>query len=131
MFFSLSTEIRFNPMTAQLESTEFYAKDLIDALAKEGVTAVVFQSGGNTATITTLISQSDHEAFLIGPGSYNWDRPGQSIFTTDELSYGEDQYDAEGELKDEDPESFYIVPETAIADVAKEIAEAYRKRNNI
>lgn len=118
-------------MTTTLESTEFYAKDLIDALAKEGITAVVFQSGGNTATITTLISQSDHEAFLIGPGSYDWNVPSKSVFTTDELSYGEDQYDAEGELKDVDPESFYIVPETPIAEVAKIIAEAYRKRNNI
>ena len=115
-------------MTSKLESTEFYAKDLIEAFAKEGITATVFQSGGGTATFE-IRTEPHHEAFLIGPGSYDWNNPALSVFTTDELSYGEDQYDVDGEMKDADPENFYIVPETPLGDVAKEIAEAYRKLN--
>lgn len=115
-------------MTTSLEETVFFAKDLIDALEAEGVTAVVFQSGGNCATIE-IRQEPHHEAFLVGPGSYNWNNPSQSIFTTDELSYGEDVYDVDGEMKEADPVETIVEPNTPLPQVAKEIAEAYRLRN--
>lgn len=116
-------------MPVELESTEFYAEDLIKALHAEGLaSAKVYQSGGGTATFEIREEPQD-EALLIGPGSYDWRDSSKSVFTTDELSYGADSYDVEGELKDEDPEQFYIHPDTELPEVARLVAAEYRKMN--
>lgn len=116
-------------MTVQLEATEFYAEDLIAALSEAGLrNAIVYQSGGGTATFEIREEPQD-EALLIGPGSYDWKNPAKSVFTTDELSYGADSYDVDGELKDEDPEQFYIHPDAELSEVARLVTAEYRKMN--
>jgi hypothetical protein len=117
-------------MNVELEETEFYAEDLIALLQAEGLkSAKVYQSGGGTATFEIREEPQD-EALLIGPGSYDWRNSAKSVFTTDELSYGADQYDVDGELKDEDPEQFYIHPDAELTEVARLVAAEYRKLNS-
>lgn len=116
-------------MTDALEETEFYAEDLIKALVAEGLTsAVVYQSGGNCATFEIRQEPQD-DAVLIGPGSYNWREAGKSVFTTDELSYGADPYNVDGDLKDEDPQEFSVESGASLEQVAKLVAEEYRRLN--
>lgn len=116
-------------MTTPLEATEFYAEDLIAALVAEGLTsATVYQSGGSTATFEIRQEPQD-DAVLIGPGSYNWREAGKSVFTTDELFYGADPYDVDGNMKDEDPQEFGVESGAALEEVAKAVATEYRRLN--
>lgn len=116
-------------MTTQLEATEFYAEDLIAALAAEGLTSAnVYQSGGGTATFE-IRQEPEDDAVLIGPGSYNWREAGKSVFTTDELFYGADPYDVDGNMKDEDPKEFSITSGASLEEVAKAVTKEYRRLN--
>lgn len=116
-------------MTTPLEETEFYAEDLIAALVAEGLTsAKVYQSGGGCATFEIRQEPQD-DAVLIGPGSYDWRNSEKSVFTTDELSYGADPYDVDGEQKDHDPQEFYVASGTPLDEVAKAVASEYRRLN--
>lgn len=88
----------------------------------------VGQTGGGTATFFLELEGS--HAFLIGPGSYNWNAPLESEFTTADLHYGPDQYDDDGEpLEFSDDEEKTIVPGTTMADIAQEIAANFRRFN--
>lgn len=111
---------------APIEGNEFYAKDLVEALAAEGVTSIIGQSGGGTATLYVRLDRQTEDGtdyFLIGPGSYNWTDPGTSILTTDDLSCGEDgNYHEFGRNWD-------IPPGTTIPAMAKLIADAFREVN--
>jgi hypothetical protein len=107
----------------------FEASKLIEALRIEGLDAHVWQSGGGTATLT-IKREETHKEFLIGPGSYHWEAPGKSLFTTDELYAGvdvdDDRYDQET-----DGDGITIAPGTSIEDSAKQIAAEYRRVNNM
>lgn len=114
----------------ELEGNWFFAKDLLAALAAEGLDkAYVWQSGGNCATF--WIQQEDsHMPFTAGPGSYNWTDSTTSAFTTDELYYSPD-YDTYYEKHGEEVDQPGIAPGTTMADAAKLIADAYRKQNKL
>jgi 3'-phosphoadenosine 5'-phosphosulfate sulfotransferase (PAPS reductase)/FAD synthetase len=113
---------------AEIEGNQFYARDLIDALKNEGIhSAWVWQSGGGTATF--VIKENDaHMSFTAGPGSYNWTDAPTSVFTTDELYYGQ-EYNDYVEKFDSEPEEFPIAPGTPIPEIARAIAAEYRKVN--
>jgi hypothetical protein len=108
----------------------FPASKLLDALKAEGVEdAWVWQSGGGTATI--MIPKEDGFPMLIGPGSYHWTKPSMSLFTMDELSYGldHDTYYERNGLDADEPENYYVDPETSITDAAKQIVAKFRELN--
>lgn len=86
-----------------LESSEFYGGELVSSLKAAGWTdSYVEQTGGGTATIYARKIETE-EYILGGPGSFNWNDPSKSVFTTDEFVVGEDQFDLAGEEKDHDP----------------------------
>ncbi|SEJ83670.1 hypothetical protein SAMN04487917_1217 [Arthrobacter sp. yr096] len=106
----------------------FPARELVVAMKAEGLELQVGQTGGGTATFF-LESEGSH-AFLIGPGSYSWNTPLESQFTTAELYYGPDQYDEAGEpVEFSDDEEKTITPGTPITDIAQEIAANFRRFN--
>lgn len=111
------------------ENEYFDASVLIEALKAEGLDAHVWQSGGGTATFYVK-QEPTHKEFLIGPGSYHWEQPGKSLFTTDELYAGvdvdDDNYDAAF-----DGDGITIEPGTSIEDSAKQIAAEYRRVNKL
>lgn len=106
----------------------FPARGLTEAMVTEGFELQVGQTGGGTATFF-LQSEGSH-TFLIGPGSYDWNDPLESQFTTAELYYGSDHYDGDGEpVEIPDDEEKTITPGTPMADIAKEVAAAFRRFN--
>lgn len=115
-------------MTTTLEETEFYAKDLVAALVVEGLIARVEQTGGGTATFYVQNAPTE-EPILIGPGSFSWGNPGNSVFTTEELFIGEDSYDLNDELKDYDPECVSPTLDATLEEVAKMVKVEYDKLN--
>lgn len=122
-----------NDSTDARQSTDeivwFPARELVDAMKTEGLKLQVEQTGGGTATF--FLQEEGSHTFLIGPGSYSWNAPLESEFTTAELYYGPDQYDEEGEpVEFSDAEERTIAPGTLMADIAKEIATNFRRFNN-
>lgn len=107
-----------------VSDNQFYVKDLVAALATEGVTAEIGQSGGGTATLYVELDRycaDGKDYFLIGPGSYNWSDAPMSTMTTDELYCGEDgSYHME-------PKDWTVAPGTSIPDAAKQIAGWFRE----
>lgn len=113
-----------------LRTTEFYASELIDAIEALGVDATVYHSGGGCATFE--IGNDDvNESVLAGPGSYNWDSPNESIFSTDEFFYGEDAYDCDGDEKNRELDSFVVESETPIKEIAQNIVAYYNILNDL
>jgi len=112
-----------------LEETEFYAKDLVAELVVVGLVAYVEQTGGGTATIRVQNAPTE-EVILIGPGSYAWGTPGNSVFTTEELFIGEDSYDLNDELKDYDPEAVSPALDATTAEIALMVKAEYDKLNS-
>ena len=109
----------------------FPASDLLEPLKAEGLDkAYVEQTGGGTATFY-IQQEKHHEMVTAGPGRFDWGNPDNSEFTLGEFYYGMDCYDNDGDLRDEDPENFQILPGTSMADAAKAIAEFYRNLNNL
>ncbi|MFJ4268380.1 hypothetical protein ACIPY1_17630 [Paenarthrobacter nicotinovorans] len=106
----------------------FPARELVDAMKAEGLELQVGQTGGGTATFF-LQSEGSH-TFLIGPGSFDWNDPLESQFTTAELYYGPDHYDGDGEpVEIPDDEEKTIIPGTPMRDIAAEIAATFRRFN--
>ncbi|GGJ41725.1 hypothetical protein [Paenarthrobacter histidinolovorans] len=106
----------------------FPARELVDAMKAEGLELHVDQTGGGTATL--FLQREGSHTFTIGPGSYSWNAPLESEFTTAELHYGPDHYDEDGEPVDfPGDEEKTITPGTPIADIAKEIAANFRRFN--
>ena len=117
-----------------LESGEFVARDLLEHLLERFPCSYVEQTGGGTATL--YITKHDADVpITAGPGSYNWDNPGSSLFYTGEFYWGRDDYDRDGEefpepaapggsLDDQDPE----LP-VDFAALAERIAAEYAKYN--
>lgn len=106
----------------------FPARDLMDAMKAEGLDLLIGHTGGGTATLY-LQSEGSH-TFLIGPGSYLWNDPLDSRFTTAELYYGPDHYDDDGapvEFPDEEEKT--ITPGTTTAAIANEVAANFRRFN--
>lgn len=113
--------------TAQ-EIEWFPARELVDAMKTEGLKLQVGQTGGNTATF--FLQEEGSRTFLIGPGSFNWNDPLESQFTTAELYYGPDHYDDDGEpVEVSDDEEKTITPGTLMTDIAAEIATNFRRFN--
>lgn len=117
-------------MAQALSINEFRADILLSALSEQGLTAHLYQSGGGTATID-IRNEPQHENLLLGPGSFNWKKPGLSVFTTDDFYYGGDLYDADGNEKPADPESFAVAPGTHVTAIAEMVAREYFKVNPI
>lgn len=114
---------------AEIEGNEFYARDLIDALKNEGLTeSYVEQTGGGCATFMISRGIEGDMQFTAGPGSYNWTDAGTSVFTTDELYFGQDYWDYT-EKHDTEPEEYPIAPGTPIPEIARAIAAKYREIN--
>lgn len=111
-----------------LEETEFYAKDLLSALTAVGLTATVDQTGGGTATFYVQNAPTE-EPILIGPGSFAWGNPGNSVFTTEDLYIGEDSYDLNDELKDYDPEAVSPALDATMEEIALMTKVEYEKLN--
>ncbi len=109
----------------ELEETQFYARELIDALKAVGFRdTTVEQTGGGTATIYARKDTEEH--LLGGPGWFNWLHPSESVFTTDELFVGETDYAPEGvEDKDWDPHTIQITSGASTADIVKAFEEVY------
>ena len=106
----------------------FPARDLVDAMKAEGLELQVGQTGGGTATF--FLQREGSHTFLIGPGSYNWNDPLESQFTTAELYYGPDQYDEDREpVKFSDDDEKTITPGTPMTDAAQEIAAHFHRFN--
>lgn len=106
----------------------FPARELIEAMNTEGLDLQIVQTGGGTATLF-LESEGSH-AFLIGPGSYDWNEPLASRFSTAELYYGPDPYADDGEpVEFSDDEEKTITPGTPVESIAKEIAADFRRFN--
>ncbi|MFJ4210685.1 hypothetical protein ACIPY2_19695 [Paenarthrobacter sp. NPDC089675] len=106
----------------------FPARELVDAMKAEGLDLHVGQTGGGTATF--FLQEEGSHTFLIGPGSYSWNAPQESEFTTADLHYGPDQYDEDGEpVEFSDDEQKTTTPGTLMADIAKEIATNFRRFN--
>lgn len=112
-----------------LHENEFYAKPLILELNRLGMTAIVEQTGGGTATLSVQ-NDASHERILAGPGSYDWNNAGISVFTTEEFCIGEDAYDNNDELKDYDPESVPANVGDSIEAIALIIKAEYDKLNS-
>jgi len=94
----------------------------------EGLELQVGQTGGGTATF--FLQREGSHTFLIGPGSYNWNDPLESQFTTAELYYGPDQYDEDREpVKFSDDDEKTITPGTPMTDAAQEIAAHFHRFN--
>lgn len=95
--------IATNKQTAQHDGqgSSWTAAQIIDALAAQGILAFCDQTGGNTATIMVGVvnvwtppgddEPVEYYEATIGPGYFNWDDAGASIFDTEELSVGPDQ----------------------------------------
>ena len=111
----------------------FFAKELTDPIKAEGLKVNTCQSGGGTATLYIEDpNKPQHDMFLVGPGSYNWGNPDMSQFTMDELSYGLDHWEDDGEeMREEEPESVSIDPSTSVPDAAKQIVAAFKKHHNL
>ncbi|WP_024821101.1 hypothetical protein [Arthrobacter sp. 31Y] len=106
----------------------FPARELVDAMKNEGLDLQVGQTGGGTATF--FLQEEGSHTFLIGPGSFNWNDPLESQFTTAELYYGPDHYDDAGEpMEFADDEEKTITPGTPMTDIAEEIATNFRRFN--
>lgn len=116
-------------MTTTLEETEFYAKDLVAELVVIGLVAYVEQTGGGTATMRVQNTPTE-EPVLIGPGSFSWGNPGNSVFTTEELFIGEDSYDLNDELKDYDPECVSPAMDATVEEIAQLVKAEYDKLNS-
>lgn len=122
---------------AKLEDTEFYGEELVKALKEAGFkTAFVEQSGGGTATIYARKTEEDapieerDEYVLGGPGSFDWENSGASVFTTDEFAIGEEQYYADGEHeKDWDPEAEWTESGTSIDEMVAIFEKMYVQAN--
>lgn len=120
-----------------LEDTEFHGGELVKALREAGFkTAYVEQSGGGTATIYARKTEEDtptedrDEYVLGGPGSFNWGKADESVFTTDEFAIGEEQYYADGvHDKDWDPEAEWAESGASIADMVAIFEKMYVRAN--
>lgn len=128
-----------------LEATEFYAGDLVDALKEAGFAGTyVLQTGGGTATIyASRLKEGEtdgeiDEVVLGGPGSYHWNDPRKSVFTTDDFHIGEDQYYSDEETeKSWEPYTLTVPSGASIEQMvnlfvkaSKEINETARKNPN-
>ena len=113
--------------TTESEGNEYFnAGELTDALKAEGLESEIWHTGGGCATIYIRLDRKCEEGddyFMIGPGSYHWEDPRKSLFTTDELYYGED-----GNIH-ANPQDWTVKPGTSIPDAAKEIAQRFREVN--
>ena len=108
----------------------FKASELIEEMRRHGFELQVTQTGGGTATLE--LQAEGHDLFLIGPGSYDWANPEDSVFTTDELSYGLDMWEDDGEtLRAEPPQEHMIPPITRLKEAAGIIATAYRQHTGL
>ena len=122
---------------AKLEDNEFYGEELVKALKEAGFkTAFVEQTGGGTATIYARKTEEDtpykerDEHVLGGPGSFDWENSGKSVFTSDEFAIGEEMYYADGETeKDWDPESEWTEAGTSIEEMVAIFEKMYVKAN--
>lgn len=90
-------------MAEQLNDTQFYGESLLPMLHARGFEAYVEHTGGHCATFMVTKTGSN-DRILIGPGSFNWDEPGKSVFTTDELAIGADLYYVDDTERDADPD---------------------------
>lgn len=121
-----------------LEANEFYGGDLVEALKEAGFeNSYVMQTGGGTATIYAFHSDDSNsdevdELIMGGPGSYHWNDPNKSVFTTDEFYIGEEQFYTNDEAeKDWEPYTLTVSAGASIADMVALFVKASEHVNEM
>ncbi|MGK3708745.1 hypothetical protein [Arthrobacter sp. IK3] len=96
------------------QDLEVTADELTGALAAKGIDAFVHQTGGNTATIYATLPRN---IIIVGPGVFNYENPGASVFTSQDLYVGT--------LAEEDP-GIAVTPGATAEKIAEAVIAADR-----
>lgn len=116
---------------------EFSGRTMLELVADELPGSYVEQTGGGTATLmffkgTGVPGQlrAGEAAIAAGPGSYNWDKPDESVFRSGEFAFGREDYDSNGNEWPDDAPSERMDPENPdLGAVAERIIAKYREYN--